>query len=127
MRVPILHHASEPQVVGSELIEELRRHGYSISAGTLHPMVHGLEEAGALHSSQTLVAGKIRKYYQTTRSGDALFGKLRSKVREFADEVVEESSRFKGATSKQAPELEPEEVAVNGRLRPILTMASDVG
>ena len=93
MRVHILHHASEAPVFGLEMIEELRRHGYSIGAGTLYPMLHGLEEAGALRSSQTLVAGKIRKYYETTRLGDALLAELRSKVREFADEVLEASSR----------------------------------
>jgi DNA-binding PadR family transcriptional regulator len=95
MRVHILRHASEAPVFGLELIEEQRRHGYSISAGTLYPMLHGLEEAGALHSSPTLVAGKIRKYHETTRSGDALLAKLRSKVREFADQVLEESCRSK--------------------------------
>jgi PadR family transcriptional regulator PadR len=72
MRVHILHQASEAPVLGLELIEELRRHRYSVSAGTLYPMLHGLKVAGALHPSQTLVAGKIRNYYETTRSGDAL-------------------------------------------------------
>jgi len=95
MRVHILHHAAEESVFGLEMIEELRRHGYSISAGTMYPMLHGLEEAGALRSRQTLVEGKIRKYYETTKSGDALLAELRLKVREFADEVLEESSRSK--------------------------------
>jgi PadR family transcriptional regulator, regulatory protein PadR len=95
MRVHILHHASEQPVFGLEMIEELRRHGYSISAGTLYPMLHGLEEAGALHLRQTLVAGKNRKYYKTTRSGDALVAELRLKVREFVDEVLEAPARSK--------------------------------
>ena len=95
MRVHILHHAAEEPIFGLVMIEELRRHGYSISAGTLYPMLHALEEAGALRSSQTLVEGKNRRYYRTTASGDALLAQLRLKVREFVDEVLEESSRAK--------------------------------
>ncbi len=92
MRVHILHHASKGPVFGLEMIEELRRHGYSIGAGTLYPMLHGLEEVGALHSRQALVEGKNRRYYETTTSGDALLAELRLKVREFVDELLEVSS-----------------------------------
>lgn len=95
MRVHILHHAAEEPIFGLVMIEELRRHGYSISAGTLYPMLHALEEAGALRSSQTLVEGKNRRYYRTTKSGDVLLAELRLKVREFVDEVLEESSHAK--------------------------------
>jgi hypothetical protein len=28
------------------MMEELERHGYKISAGTLYPLLHGLEEKG---------------------------------------------------------------------------------
>jgi DNA-binding PadR family transcriptional regulator len=103
MRVHILHHAAEEPIFGLVMIEELRRHGYSISAGTLYPMLHALEEAGALRSSQTLVKGKNRRYYRTTRSGDALLAELRPKVREFVDEVLEESSRTEAPRRTRRP------------------------
>jgi PadR family transcriptional regulator, regulatory protein PadR len=93
IRVHILHHAAAEPIFGLVMIEELRRHGYSIGAGTLYPMLHALEEAGALRSSQALVEGRNRRYYRTTKSGDALLAELRLKVREFVDEVLEESSR----------------------------------
>ncbi|WP_268638443.1 PadR family transcriptional regulator, partial [Escherichia coli] len=41
--------AEEP-VFGLGIIEELRRHGYEMSAGTVYPMLHGLEKKGYLTS-----------------------------------------------------------------------------
>lgn len=89
MRVHILHHAAEKPIFGSEMIEELRRHGYAISPGTLYPMLHALEEAGALRSSQTVVAGKMRRYYRTTKVGDIVLKELRFRAREFVAEMLE--------------------------------------
>jgi len=34
------------------MIEELARHGYKLSAGTLYPILHGLEERGYLTISE---------------------------------------------------------------------------
>ena len=96
MRVHILHHAAQEPIFGLEMIDELRRHGYSIGPGTLYPMLHALEEAGVLSSTQTLVDGKNRRYYRTTKLGDTLLVELRVKVREFVDEIVEPPPRSKG-------------------------------
>jgi DNA-binding PadR family transcriptional regulator len=70
------------------MIEELRHHGYVISPGTLYPMLHALESAGALRSSQTVVAGKTRRYYRTTKAGDAMLKELRLRTRELVGEVL---------------------------------------
>lgn len=43
IRLHILHHAAEKPVFGLGIIEELQRHGYELSAGTVYPMLHGLE------------------------------------------------------------------------------------
>lgn len=102
MRVHILHHAAEKPIFGLAMIEELRRHGYSIGPGTLYPMLHALEAAGALRSSQTLIAGKNRRYYRTTKAGDALLAELRAKLREFVDEVLESAAGRETAGSKRA-------------------------
>jgi len=91
MRVHILHHAAQGPIFGLEMIEELRHHGYSIGPGTLYPMLHALETSGVLSSSQVLVEGKNRRYYRSTKIGEALLADLRLKVREFVDEVLEES------------------------------------
>ncbi len=46
----VLHHAACEPVYGLAMIEELARHGYRLSAGTLYPILHGLEERGYLLS-----------------------------------------------------------------------------
>lgn len=100
IRVHILHHAAKAPIFGLEMIEELHRHGYSIGPGTLYPILHGLEAAGALRSRLMLVEGKNRRYYRTTRAGDALLAELRLKVREFVDEVLAPAARFKVKASR---------------------------
>jgi PadR family transcriptional regulator PadR len=52
IRLHILHHASEEIVFGLGLQEELGRHGYKISAGTLYPILHALERKGYLRSTE---------------------------------------------------------------------------
>ncbi len=42
IRLHILHHAAEEPVFGLGIIEELRRHGYEMSAGTVYPMLQAL-------------------------------------------------------------------------------------
>ena len=88
MRVHVLHHAAKEPIYGLEMIDELKRHGYAIGPGTLYPLLHSLEREGLLRSTVKLVAGKNRKYYRTTRSGDALLVKLRVQIRELVHEVV---------------------------------------
>jgi PadR family transcriptional regulator, regulatory protein PadR len=43
IRLHVLHHAGEEPIFGQGVVAELRRHGYEISAGTLYPMLHGLD------------------------------------------------------------------------------------
>jgi len=40
IRLHILHHAAEEELYGHWMIEELGRHGYRVSPGTLYPMLH---------------------------------------------------------------------------------------
>ena len=40
MKIHILYHASQEQVYGAAMMEELGHHGYEISPGTLYPMLH---------------------------------------------------------------------------------------
>lgn len=58
IRLHILHHAAEEPVFGLGIIEELRRHGYEMSAGTVYPMLHGLENFKALTYNQWLLVGR---------------------------------------------------------------------
>jgi hypothetical protein len=50
VRLFILHHASRTPVFGLEIIEDLARRGYRLSAGTLYPLLHSMERSGYLRS-----------------------------------------------------------------------------
>ena len=46
MSIHILHHAQEEPIYGTWMMEELKRHGYELSYGTLYPLLHSLEKDG---------------------------------------------------------------------------------
>lgn len=69
IRLHILHHASLAPIFGLEMIQELQRHGYHLSPGTLYPILHTLEREGYLVSEKSLTGGKVRKYYRSTAFG----------------------------------------------------------
>ena len=50
IRLHLLHHAAEAPIFGQAMIDELGRHGYRLSAGTLYPILHGMEQHGYLRS-----------------------------------------------------------------------------
>jgi PadR family transcriptional regulator PadR len=50
IRIHILYHASRGPVFRLEMVEELARHGYHRSPGTLYPLLHGTEQKGYLRS-----------------------------------------------------------------------------
>ncbi|MEO8508871.1 MAG: helix-turn-helix transcriptional regulator [Betaproteobacteria bacterium] len=89
IRIHVLHHAALEPVFGVEMMEELRRHGYAISPGTFYPLLHSLEAGGVLASTQEVAEGRARRYYRTTRAGDAVLRELRDRIRELVDEVME--------------------------------------
>jgi len=90
IKIHILYHASKEPIFGVEIAEELARHGYSISPGTLYPTLHRLEEEGYLESSSKVVSGKVRKYYQATGEGKLMLEQAKEKIRELVTEVIEE-------------------------------------
>ncbi|MFW6135684.1 MAG: PadR family transcriptional regulator [Chloroflexota bacterium] len=92
VKLHILYHAGQRPVYGLWLIEELARHGYEMSAGTLYPMLHGLEEEGLLVSERQVVEGKMRKYYRLTETGAEALDQGREKAIELLDEICEEDA-----------------------------------
>ena len=54
IRLHLLHHAAEGPIFGQAMIDELGRHGYRLSAGTLYPILHGMERQGYLRSKPAL-------------------------------------------------------------------------
>src|SRR5580658_9855923 len=88
-KVHILHHASEEPIHGQWIIEELRRHGYEISPGTLYPLLARLLERGWLSCRTDRRGGRrARKDYRLTVKGKSVLADLREHVRELYDEVV---------------------------------------
>lgn len=90
MRIHVLYHASKEPIFGVEMLRELRRHGYRLSPGTLYPMLHRMHEDGLLMCREKIVKGKIRKYYTATKKGEKTLERAREKIRELANEVLED-------------------------------------
>jgi PadR family transcriptional regulator len=100
----ILHHAAEEGIFGLGMIEELARHGYRLSPGTLYPVLHRLEKKGMLRSYKQIEAGKIRRVYRATTAGRKALMIAKEKVQELFGELFEDerSLRISGRrTSSQ--------------------------
>ena len=89
VKVHVLHHAAQEPVYGLAMMEELRRHGYEVSPGTIYPVLHGLETDGYLAREERVVGGRVRKYYSITDDGRAALAEARIKIAELTHEVVE--------------------------------------
>jgi PadR family transcriptional regulator PadR len=89
IRLHVLHHAVEGPIFGLGMVEELARHGYRISPGTLYPLLHGLEKKGYLRSSERRDGKSLRKVYRATASGRKALHAARNKVRELFRELFE--------------------------------------
>jgi DNA-binding PadR family transcriptional regulator len=94
IRLHILHHAvKEGPIYGLWLIDELAHHGYRIGAGTLYPLLHGLERKGYLRSAKQLREGRVRRLYRATAAGRRALDAAKAKVRELFGELFEEHER----------------------------------
>jgi PadR family transcriptional regulator, regulatory protein PadR len=87
IRIHILHHAAEGDLYGNWMIEELGRHGYRLSPGTLYPMPHGMERKGYLESRTERVGRSQRRLYRATPLGREALAYAREKLRELTGEV----------------------------------------
>jgi DNA-binding PadR family transcriptional regulator len=87
VKLHILHHAGREAVYGLGLMEELGRHGYRLSPGTLYPILHGLEQERLLVCKTRVVAGKVRKYYRLTATGRTALREGTRKARELMKEL----------------------------------------
>jgi len=90
VKVHILHHADKEPIFGQEFHEELKRHGYDLSFGTLYPIFHKLEADGYLKSKKENINGKIRRYYSITATGKKLLNKAKEQAKELVEELYEE-------------------------------------
>ena len=90
IRLHVLHHASKEPIFGLGMIEELGRHGYRISPGSLYPLLHGLEKKGYLRSTEQRDGRSLRKVYRATARGRKALGQIQDKVKELFLELTEE-------------------------------------
>ncbi len=90
IRLHILHHAAEEPIFGLGIIEELRHHGYELSAGTLYPMLHGMEKKGYLISRHERSGRRDRRVYEITAQGRVALTDAKTKVRELFGELIQE-------------------------------------
>ncbi len=74
------------------MAEELARHGYRISPGTLHPTLHQMEAEGLLRSRTAVVAGRTRRSYTATARGRRELEQAKSQLRELATELLREEA-----------------------------------
>lgn len=91
IRLHILHHAAQEPIFGLGIIEELARHGYKLSAGTLYPLLHGLEQKGYLRSHEERNGRWSRKVYRATLLGRKALEAAKEKVRELFGELFEDT------------------------------------
>ncbi len=89
IRIHILYHACKEPIFGLGMIEELQHHGYKMSAGTLYPMLHGLESRGLLRSQKIRLGRRSRRVYRATESGRKALAKAREKVKLLLGELLE--------------------------------------
>jgi PadR family transcriptional regulator PadR len=89
IRLHILHHAENEAIFGAGMAEELARHGYKISPGTLYPILHGLEKRGYLTSEEERSGKSIRRLYRITASGRRALKTAKLRVRELFGELIE--------------------------------------
>jgi DNA-binding PadR family transcriptional regulator len=90
IRLHILHHACEEPIFVAGIIEELARHGYKLSPGTLYPLLHGLEEKGYLRASEERKGRQRRRTYRATPKGRRALSAAKVKVQELFAELFEE-------------------------------------
>ena len=90
IRLHVLHHAAKEPVIGFWMMQELQRHGYRMSAGTLYPLLHGLEKRGCLTSIQKREGRRSWREYRATLAGKKSLATAKEKLKELFHELIEE-------------------------------------
>ena len=90
IRLHVLQHASEGEIYGQWMIQELARHGYRLSPGTLYPLLEGLEKRGYLVSHRQRAGRSIRRLYKATPLGRKALAIARRQARELFSELLED-------------------------------------
>ncbi len=85
----VLYHAVQEEIFGLGMLEELERHGYRISPGTLYPLLHRLTHRGYLKVREVRLGRTRRRLYRATPKGRKALAAIHHHVRELIDELEE--------------------------------------
>jgi len=87
----ILRLLEDGDIYGYQMIEELAKRSdntFALKAGTLYPLLHGLEQQGMVSSYYDSVRNaKMRKYYSITRKGRGLLADKKAEWQKFSSAV----------------------------------------
>ena len=85
------NYLKSPEYNDLQLVETLREKSqnvFELKAGTLYPLLHGLEEKGLLTVYEQEYAGKTRKYYSITKNGESFLKKKKEEWEEYQAAVA---------------------------------------
>lgn len=91
MTMLLLRLLEEKDMYGYEMIDTLRKKScnvFELKAGTLYPLLHGMEEKGLLQVYEQECAGKKRKYYSITKDGRRLLETKKTEWTEYQTAVT---------------------------------------
>ena len=91
-KIHILHHAEEQGVYGQWMLEELHRHGYRLSPGTLYPLLARMARRGWLRATEPKKTRGPR-VYRITPEGAQVLKRLRVSLGELKNEVTPSAKR----------------------------------
>lgn len=86
----ILKLLSEKDMYGYEMIEVLRKRSknvFELKAGSLYPLLHGLESKRLVDSYEQEMMGKVRKYYRITAEGRTCLKQKQSEWQTYSQAV----------------------------------------
>jgi DNA-binding PadR family transcriptional regulator len=85
-KIHILYHAEEQGVYGQWMLEELQRHGYRVSPGTMYPLLARMARRGWLRAAEPRGSREAR-VYRITPAGAKVLVRLRASLAELQHEV----------------------------------------
>ena len=103
-KIHILYHAEEQGVYGQWMLEELHRHGYRLSPGTLYPLLTRMAKRGWLRATEPSTPRGPR-VYRITPAGAKVLDRLRASLRELQHEVQRPpaTARRRASTKRKRP------------------------
>jgi DNA-binding PadR family transcriptional regulator len=99
-KIHILYHAEEEGVYGHWMLEELHRHGYRLSPGTLYPLLARMARHGWIRAAKQARSREAR-VYRITPEGSEVLKRLRASLAELQHEVTPTVTRKASRTASR--------------------------